>query len=288
MVGALPSRIALRSTGSASPSISRKMIPGTSVRGNDALPSRDSPDHPQRIVVVVVRPQHDLERDRHGGHHERGQQGASEGVDRPERGQEVVRQDQGRRIGRQHEQEAEPEGVGQPQGCHQRRKNGVDGRHRRSDQKAPSPGARAGTRARARPPRKRTRRRRPMRPVAGRVSARAAGPGRQAGPRAVLGFAMRVSSDGLRCGEHRPVARGRHHPIRAKPAQGLWLRGYSCSRRAARSTARGTGQLIGSNSPRPPLMRPSARRADPPRPHARRPPSETMRRASDTAPGRGS
>ena len=63
----------------------------------DALTSRDSPDHPQRVVIVVVRPQHDLERDRHSGHHERGQQGASEGVNRPARGQEVVRQNQGRR-----------------------------------------------------------------------------------------------------------------------------------------------------------------------------------------------
>ena len=35
MVGALPSRIARRSTGSASPSISRKTIPGTSVLGDD-------------------------------------------------------------------------------------------------------------------------------------------------------------------------------------------------------------------------------------------------------------
>ena len=52
MVGALPSRIARRSTGSASPSISRKTIPGTSVLGDDALPTRDPLRDAERVRVV--------------------------------------------------------------------------------------------------------------------------------------------------------------------------------------------------------------------------------------------
>ena len=45
MFGALPSRIARRSTGSASPSISRKTIPGASVTVSLARASGDPLDH---------------------------------------------------------------------------------------------------------------------------------------------------------------------------------------------------------------------------------------------------
>ena len=63
MFGALPSRIARRSTGSASPSISRKTIPGASVR--TGAPDRRAIRwiDADRVLVVVVRPEDDLEHD---------------------------------------------------------------------------------------------------------------------------------------------------------------------------------------------------------------------------------
>ena len=79
MFGALPSRIARRSTGSASPSISRKTIPGTSVRGDDALPARDPLRDAHR--VRVVRAERTGEHDAHRGDHERGEQRPAEAVD---------------------------------------------------------------------------------------------------------------------------------------------------------------------------------------------------------------
>ena len=54
MFGALPSRIARCSTGSARPSISRKRMPGTSVLDPLALAPGDPPGDPQRVGVVVV------------------------------------------------------------------------------------------------------------------------------------------------------------------------------------------------------------------------------------------
>ena len=81
MFGALPSRIARRRTGSASPSISRKMIPGTSVRVAPPCAPRDPLDDAQRVRVVVVRPEDDLEDDADGGDDERGEQRPPERVD---------------------------------------------------------------------------------------------------------------------------------------------------------------------------------------------------------------
>ena len=81
IVGALPSRIARRRTGSASPSISRKTIPGTSVRASVALPPRDPLHHPQRVGVVVVGADDHLEHQRDDRHHQRGQQRTRKRVD---------------------------------------------------------------------------------------------------------------------------------------------------------------------------------------------------------------
>ena len=60
MVGALPSRIARRRTGSARPSISRKTMPGCVGRHALARAPRDPLDHAQRVRVVVVRADHHL------------------------------------------------------------------------------------------------------------------------------------------------------------------------------------------------------------------------------------
>ena len=80
MVGALPSRIARRSTGSASPSISRKTIPGTSVLA--MIPCRRAIRCAMRIDVRVVRAEDDGEHDAHRGDDERGEQRPAEAVDR--------------------------------------------------------------------------------------------------------------------------------------------------------------------------------------------------------------
>ena len=93
MFGALPSRIARRSTGSASPSISRKTIPGTSVLGDDPLPARDPLRDADR--VRVIRAEEHGEHDAHGGDHERGEQRPAEVVD----GEHPVGQVVGQRAG---------------------------------------------------------------------------------------------------------------------------------------------------------------------------------------------
>ena len=63
MFGALPSRIARRRTGSASPSISRKTIPGTSVATRSPERFAIRWIDAQRVRVVVVRAEDDLEDD---------------------------------------------------------------------------------------------------------------------------------------------------------------------------------------------------------------------------------
>ena len=60
--GALPSRIARRSTGSASPSISRNTIPGTSVATLVTRAASDALHDADGVRVVVVRPEDDVER----------------------------------------------------------------------------------------------------------------------------------------------------------------------------------------------------------------------------------
>ena len=80
MVGALPSRIARRSTGSASPSISRKTIPGTSVLA--MMPCRRAIRCAIADRVRVVGAEEDGEHDAHRGDHERGEQRPAEVVDR--------------------------------------------------------------------------------------------------------------------------------------------------------------------------------------------------------------
>ena len=65
IVGALPSRIARCSTGRARPSISRKTIPGASVTVRLARAPGDPLDHAERVGVVVVRAEDDVEHDRH-------------------------------------------------------------------------------------------------------------------------------------------------------------------------------------------------------------------------------
>ena len=54
MFGVVPSRIARRSTGSASPSISRNRIPGASVTVGRSRAARDAPGDAERVRVVVV------------------------------------------------------------------------------------------------------------------------------------------------------------------------------------------------------------------------------------------
>ena len=171
--GALPSRIAWRSTGSARPSISRKRIPGTSVRVLPALAARDPLDHPQRVLVVVVRASHDLKHDRDGGHHQRRQQRVPERVDGDEVGEHVVGEQQRERVDEQHEQEAEREHERQPQRRDHRREDRVDDRDHRGDQEAPRRGARGSRRGQGRPRRTARPPRRSRRRAAARAAAAA-------------------------------------------------------------------------------------------------------------------
>ena len=128
MTGALPCRMARWSTGSASPSISRNTMPGTDVRCGFPPPAADAARDAQRVVLLVVGAEQDLEDERHRAHHERGEQGAGERVDADVVREELGRGHQGERVHGQHEHEAEQEGPRQAQRRHDRRKDGVDGR----------------------------------------------------------------------------------------------------------------------------------------------------------------
>ena len=79
--GALPSRIARRSTGSASPSISRKTIPGTSVTLALARPTSDPLDHAQRVRSSSFVPRTTSSTTLDSRRDERGEERPAEGVD---------------------------------------------------------------------------------------------------------------------------------------------------------------------------------------------------------------
>ena len=81
MFGALPSRIARRSTGSASPSISRKMIPACRCATGSPWRRAIRLDDPERVGVVVVGAEDNLEHDDRRRDHQRRQQRPPERVD---------------------------------------------------------------------------------------------------------------------------------------------------------------------------------------------------------------
>ena len=136
MVGALPSRIARRSTGSASPSISRKTIPGTSVLA--MIPCRRAIRCAMRIEYVSSEPRSDGEHDAHGGDDERGEERPAEAVDGEHPVGQGVGQQEDAGVGDQHEQEAEDERERQPQRGEHRRDDRVQRRDdRRDDQRTP-------------------------------------------------------------------------------------------------------------------------------------------------------
>ena len=98
-----------------------------------ALAPRDAARDAQVVLVVVVRAQHHLEDEAHGGHDDRGQERVAERVDPDVVGQQLVRQHQDGGVGQQQQHEPADEHQRQPQRGQERRQHrvdeGDDGRH---------------------------------------------------------------------------------------------------------------------------------------------------------------
>ena len=82
-------------------------MPGVSVRVAAALALRDPLDDPQRVRVVVVRPEDHVEDDAHGRRDERGEQRPAEVVDRDRFRPDLRDREQHERVEDEHEHEAE-------------------------------------------------------------------------------------------------------------------------------------------------------------------------------------
>ena len=126
MFGALPSRIARCSTGSASPSISRKTIPGASRLDALLRPSRDAVDHAERVEVVVVDAEEHAERDAGRRGDERDAERRPEAVDVEVAARDRVGGEQHRRVEHEHEQEADERHQRQAQRRDDRRQQRVE------------------------------------------------------------------------------------------------------------------------------------------------------------------
>ena len=150
MVGALPSRIAARSTGSASPSISRKTIPGTSVLS--MIPCRRAIRCAMRMRGRVLGgPEDDGQHDAHGGDDEGGQERPAEVVDLEHPVGHVGGDEEDERVGDQDQQEAEDERERQPQGGERGRDDRVQRGHDHRDQQRTPRSRRCGRPARIPP-----------------------------------------------------------------------------------------------------------------------------------------
>ena len=136
--GALPSRIARRRTGSARPSISRKMIPGRVRLVAPPCRAGEPPNDAQRVRVVVVAPEDDLEDDGHRRHQERREQRPPEGVDR-EALHRVGRELTGRARSGRARAGSERERVGQPKRSEDRRDDRVQRRDDDRDHERAAP-----------------------------------------------------------------------------------------------------------------------------------------------------
>ena len=99
---------------------------------------RDPLDHPQRVGVVVVRPEDDVEHDRHRRRDEGDAERRPERVDREIAVRDPVGGEQHQRIEDEDEQEPDHEHQRQPERGDERRQDRVeDGDHRRCDERAP-------------------------------------------------------------------------------------------------------------------------------------------------------
>ena len=99
------------------------------------LPLRDPLDHAERVLVVVVGPDQDLEDERDRGHDQRGEQRVAEGVHGDQARQQRVGDQDRDGIGGEYEQEAEQERERQPERRDHGRQEGVDDGDGRSDEK---------------------------------------------------------------------------------------------------------------------------------------------------------
>ena len=97
----------------------------------------DPLDHAQRVGVVVVRPEDDVEHDRHRRRDERDAERRPERVDREVAVRDAVRGEQHQRVEDEDEQEPDDEHQRQPQRRDDRRQDRVEDRdHRRGDERA--------------------------------------------------------------------------------------------------------------------------------------------------------
>ena len=98
---------------------------------------RDPLDHTQRVGVVVVRPEHDVEHDRDGRGDERDSERRPEGVDRQVAVRDPIGGEEHQGIGDQNEQQADDQHQRQPESCDQRRQDRVENRDHRSGHEGP-------------------------------------------------------------------------------------------------------------------------------------------------------